>query len=135
MASPVIDQISKPYINEYLCEKYNLTCKELLECVSSYFEKKHKSNATALQYYYDNRDNPDYQDKLRTSRSTYYNNNKTKLKALHLAKYANDPISREQYQRYQALYSQTHRIRNVGERRGRPRKYEELDTIKTRIMN
>ena len=31
MASSVIDQITKPVINEYLCEKYNLTCKELLE--------------------------------------------------------------------------------------------------------
>lgn len=40
MVSSVINQITKPVINEYLCEKYNLTCKELLEYVSSYFAKK-----------------------------------------------------------------------------------------------
>ena len=43
MASPVIDQISKPYINEYLCEKYNLIYKNLLEYVSNYFEKQIKT--------------------------------------------------------------------------------------------
>jgi hypothetical protein len=135
MTSAVIDQLTRPAVSSYLCNKYNLTLQEICLLISDQFAKKNKSNATALQYYYDNRNNPDYQDKLRTSRNAYYNNNKTKLKALHLAKYANDPIFREHYQRYQALYSQKHRIRNIGETRGRPRKYAELETIKTSVSN
>ena len=136
MASSVIEQITKPYINEHLCEKHNLTCKELLECVSSYFAQKKKSNDTALQYYYDNRNNPDYQDKLRTSRSTYYNNNKTKIKALNLARYEQDPVFREKYRRYQAMYSRKRRgANNEFERRGRPSKYSELETIKTSVIH
>lgn len=121
--SSVIDQITKPVINNFLCSKYNLTSEELLTCISDHFAKKNKCNAVALQYYYDNKDKPEYQDKLKQTRSNYYYNNKSKFKALSLAKYANDPVFREEYQRYQALYSQNRRGKNEAERRGRPRKY------------
>ena len=40
------------------------------------------------------------------SRSTYYNKNKIKLRAMTLARYENDLTFREEYQRYQAKYSQ-----------------------------
>ena len=76
-----------------MCDKYSLTYSEELDCVPSYVPPP-TSNATALQYYYANRDIPDYQDTLRTYRSTYYTINKTKHKALHLAHYANDPVFR-----------------------------------------
>ena len=123
----VIQHLSKPSINYYLCNKYDLTNNEILGCVSEYFTKKIKCNNTALQYYYDNKDKPEYQDKLKLARSTYYQNNKSKINALHLAKYDNDPIFRENYRRYQALYSQKRRDRNINEKRGRPRKYSELE--------
>ena len=59
--------------------------------------QKNKSNETALKYYYDNKDDIHYQDKLRLSRCSYYNKNKTKLRALTLAKYEHDQIFREEY--------------------------------------
>ncbi len=124
--SSVIDQITKPAIHNYLCRKYNLTFEELVNCISDQCAKKEKCNAVALQYYYDNKDKPEYQAKLKQTRSNYYYSNKSKIKALSLAKYATDPVFREQYQRYQALYSQRRRGKNEEERRGRPRKYSVL---------
>jgi len=131
--SSVIDQVSKPIINTYLCNKYNLTSEELLACISGYFERKNKSNAVALKYYYDNKNKPEYQDKLKQSRSNYYNANKTKIRALTLAKYAHDPIFRAEYQRYQAMYSQKRRSKNDAETRGRRRKHSDLETIEPSI--
>ena len=94
--------------------------------------KQNESNAVALKYYYDNKDNLEYQDKLRLSRCSYYNKNKTKIRALTLAKYDHDPIFREQYQRYQALYSQKRRGgKSVNESRGRPSKYSLLETVQS----
>jgi len=96
--------------------------------------QKNKYNAVALKYYYDNKDDIEYKDKLKLSRSTYYHKNKSKIRALTLAKYDNDHIFREQYQRYQALYQQKRRgCRNANEKRGRPAKYEQLDPIKTNM--
>ena len=123
----IIELINKPSINIYLCNKYNFTYGELLHHVSNYF-KKMKSNETALKYYYDNKDDNEYQDKLRLSRCSYYNKNKSKIRALILAKCDNDPIFREQYQKYQALYSQRRRgCKHVNETRGRPSKYSLLE--------
>ena len=100
--------------------------------MSNYFTKQIKSNATALKYYYDNTGDNEYQDKLKISRRSYYNKNKTKLRALTLATYEHDPVFREQYQKYQALYSQKRRgCRNAKETRGRPSKYSILETIET----
>ena len=47
---------------------------------------KNKNNETALKYYCDNKDDIHYQDKLRLPRCSYYSKNKTKLRALTLAK-------------------------------------------------
>ena len=130
----VIEQVAKPTITNYLCCKYGLTSEELLNYISNHFAKIRKSNSVALQYYYDHKDNPEYQDQLKHARRTYYQANKAKLKALTLAKYEHDSEFREYYKRYQALYSQRNRVRNLGETRGRPRKYE-LETIKTSVLN
>jgi len=120
----VIEQIAKPTINIYLCKKYGLSYDELLHHVSDNLAKKNKSNAVALQYYYDHKNEPEYQEKLMLSRSTYYNKNKIKLRAMTLARYENDLTFREEYQRYQAKYSQKKRgCNNPNENRGRPRKY------------
>ena len=126
----IIEQIAKPAINTYRCSKYNLTYDELLTCISDHFSKKKKCNAIALQYYYDNKDNPEYQDRLRLSRNTYYNKHRTKIRALTLARYEHDPLFRAEYQRYQAIYSQKRRgCKNANETRGRPSKYSLLETI------
>ena len=86
--------------------------------------QKNKSNAVALKYYYDNKDNPEYQDKLKLARCSYYNKNKTKIRALTLARYEHDPLFRAEYQRCQALYSQNKRgCKSANETRGRPSKY------------
>ena len=124
----VIQQVAKPAINNYLCNKYNLSSDEILTRLSNHFYKISKSNAAASQYYYDNKDNPDYQAKLKNSRQDYYNSNKVKIRALARAKYDNDPIYRSEYQRYQALYSQKKRNVDSEQKRGRPRKYLELES-------
>ena len=131
----VIEQVAKPTITNYLCSKYGLTSEELLNYISNHFAKIRKSNSVALKYYYDNKDNPEYQGRLKHARRTYYQANKAKIKALTLAKYEHDSVFRENYKRYLALYSQRHRIRKHGETRGRPRKYVELETIKTSVFN
>ena len=78
---------------------------------------KSKYNVVAFKYYYDNKDD----EKLKLSRSTYYYRNKTKIIAMRLAKCEHDPIFRAQYQRYQALCSQTRTgCKNANEKRGRP---------------
>ena len=129
----IIELIAKPIINMYLCNKYNFTYEELLHRVSNYFTKN-KGNAVALKYYYDNKDNLEYQDKLKLSRCSYYNKNKTKIRALTLARYEHDPVFREQSQIYQALYSQKRRgCKNANESRGRPSEYALLETIKTNM--
>lgn len=131
----VIEQVANPTITNYLCYKYGLTSEELLNYISNHFAKIRKSNSVALKYYYDRKDNPEYQDQLKHARRTYYQANKAKLKALTLAKYAHDSVFRENYQRYQALYSQKHRTKNEAEKRGRPRKYAAVETIKTNALN
>ena len=94
--------------------------------------QKSKGSAVALKYYYDNKNDLECQEKLKLSRCSYYNKNKTKIRALTLAKYEHDPIFREQYQTYQALYSQRRRgCKHANESRGRPSKYPLLETIKT----
>ena len=77
----IIDEIAKPAINSYLCNKYNLTYEELLHRVSSYFTEKNKDNVVALKYYYDNKQNLEYQDKLKFALCSCYNKNKSKIRA------------------------------------------------------
>ena len=69
MTSSIIDQLAKQASHIHLCKKYILTYDELLTRISDYFAKN-KSNAVALKYYYDNKDNLEYQDKLKLSRCT-----------------------------------------------------------------
>ena len=106
----VIEQLSKPVINNYLCNKYDLTSDELLTCISDHFDKIIKNNAAASQYYYDHKDNQEYQTKLKNSRQAYYNSNKIKHRALARARHDNDLIYKAEYQKYQALYNQKKEI-------------------------
>ena len=119
----VIERVTKPAINHYLCNKYDLSSDEIMTRILDHFNKSKKNNTASLQYYYDNKDNADYQAKLKNARGNYYHNNKIKIRALSRAKYDNDPIYRSEYQRYQALYSQKKRNADSNQKRGRPRKY------------
>ena len=123
----VIEHVTKPAINHYLCNKYDLSTDEILTCILDHFNKIKKNNTASLQYYYDNKDDPEYKNKLKNSRSNYYQNNKVKFRALAQARYENDPIYKAEYKKYQALYSQKKRNADAQQKRGRPRKYSQLE--------
>ena len=56
----VLQHVTKPVVN-YLCNKHDLTSDELITRISDHFNKIRKNNTASLQYYYDNKDNADYQ--------------------------------------------------------------------------
>ena len=122
----VIERVTKPAINHYLCNKYDLSSDEIMTRILDHFNKSKKNNTASLQYYYDNKDNADYQAKLKNARSNYYQNNKVKIRALAQARYDYDPLYRSEYKKYQALYSQKKRNADSQQKRGRPRKYSQL---------
>lgn len=123
----ILQHVTEPVIN-YLCNKHDLSTDEILTRISDHFNKIKKNNAAASQYYYDNKHDPEYQTKLKTARCNYYHNNKIKIRALSRARYDNDPIYKAEYKKYQALYSQRKRNADSQQKRGRPRKYLDLES-------
>jgi hypothetical protein len=126
----IIKTLSIPIVNAYVYNRFQLQPVEIAQCVIKYMEQKKRQNNDSLSYYYERKLDPLYQDKMKKARQTYYEQNKTNIRALQTAKYHNDPLFQMEYRRYQALYKQKKgAAKNIGETRGRPKLYDNIPQI------
>ena len=123
----IIKTLSIPIVKAYFYNRFQLQPIEIAQCVFDYMEQRKRQNNDSLSYYYEHKLDPSYQEKMKTARHTYYEQNKTNIRALQTAKYHNDPFFQTEYRRYQALYNQKKRAtKNIGETRGRPKLYSAI---------
>ena len=116
----ITERLFQPNISKYFIDNYNLQPSDVIALVRNFYNCRQNQLQKGRERYHNLKHNDDYHNKIKQHCTAWYQKNKVRVSALQRSKYQNDPIFREYYQKYQALYQrQDYEPRG----RGRPRIY------------